>query len=166
MKWIPNVLQGRAAVLLLAVLLAGSFGCGGGGGGPTSGNEEPPPALNVAGGTFDLTAEEMYNPCEMTVAYDGAYDITIDGDIFAMGSDWTGSWNTNDASGSAQSAIESDTNQRGCTVNKWTSVHVTFSSEDEFSGTITYRRRVFNGECDAPCTSTWSIHGVRQSPAP
>lgn len=164
MFFIPNALRVYVAPLLLAILLAG---CGSSGGGsPTSGNDEPPVTLNVTSGTFDVTATRAYDQCGRSTDYNGAYDVTIDGNTFAMGTEWEGSYNPSAASASAQSSINVVIDHRDCKVNDFTTVNVKFSSEDEFSGTITYRRRLLSGECDTSCITTWTIHGTRQGETP
>jgi hypothetical protein len=141
---------------LSAILLAG---CGSDGGDPvdTDGGDN---TLHVSSGPFAVTSRMIFDTCSSTKSYDGTYDVEIDSLNFAMGEEWTGSWNPETASANGESEHKSVT-YRNCTISEWTSVHLVFASADSLTGTVSYRKRV-NGECDEPCLTTWSITGTRE----
>jgi hypothetical protein len=151
----------RLVPLVLAALLAG---CGNGDGAAETAGPPPPPPLQVSSGFFDVTADTIFNGCDLATIYDGTYEIQIDNLGFTMGDEWSGSWDPKAATGAGESAHDVSI-IRFCTVTIWTSVRVTFQSEDEFTGVITFRQRV-DGDCRTACVSTWSIAGVRQPTAP
>jgi len=147
-------------VLLLALLL----GCGGGSSDPVA---PPPPksTLKIAGGTFDVTATLTTNGCAMSTLWDGPYEVEIDSTSFSMGS-WTGKWNPDTVSASANSQKDVTTT-RSCVATRYSSIYITFYSEDTFSGSVVYRVRYGSG-CSAdrtPCTTSWMVRGTRQAAA-
>jgi len=148
--------------LLLSSLLA--LGCGDSGGGEEVDVVEPGPAFEVSDGTFDVTANIIFDTCDSDSIFDGEYAMQFDGGTFTMGSRWEGTWNASNVSGNGESEHESVT-VRFCTVTTWTSVMFKFGSEDTFTGTITFRQRV-SGDCREPCVTTWTISGQRQTPPP
>jgi hypothetical protein len=161
-----NVLPARTALvrfvpLLLAALLTG---CGGDDGPAQTTGPPPPPPLQVSSGLFDVTANIIFDTCNSNMTYSGTYEIQIDDLSFSMGDEWLGTWDPKTTMGVGESEHDRTT-MRLCTVTTWTSVNVTFQSEDEFTGVITFRRRV-DGECRTPCVTTWGIAGVRQQATP
>jgi uncharacterized lipoprotein NlpE involved in copper resistance len=120
--------------------------------------------LEVPDGVFDVTANKGLDQCDSKVDYNGSYLIQIDGSTFTMGDDWTGMWDENNSLGSGSSPHQSET-FRQCTISTWTSVNITFSSANEFTGSITLNKRV-TGDCDTPCLSTWLISGTRRVDTP
>ena len=122
-----------------------------------------PPPITVESGFFDVITGPGFNGCDKPDVYDGnTYEIQINGTAFSMGDDWTGTWNPNTLLGSGSTEPISNT-FKSCIITTWTSVNITFSSEDEFSGSILFRRRL-RGDCEnfTPCTSSWQIAGVRK----
>ncbi|HEX5131830.1 MAG TPA: hypothetical protein VFX92_05010 [Candidatus Krumholzibacteria bacterium] len=144
-------------LLLAAALLAG---CGGSGGDDVIVPPPGPPAPAVVDGVFDVAAHIIFDTCDSDSVYDGTYAFQIDDQTFTMGDTWSGTWNPKTASGYGESEHTGYT-VRVCTVNRWTSLTLTFSSEDEFTGSITYHQRV-EGDCQTPCVTTWAISGVRE----
>jgi hypothetical protein len=145
-----------------ALLLAGAIACSGGGDSndlvkPPSGD---PPPFEVVSGSFTVTARSTVNGCDRTTDWNGTYDIQIDSTTFMMGT-WKGNWSPTTVMGVAESEREKITT-RNCTITNWVTAYVTFTSEDAFSGTISYRHRLAR---DCPnlttCTSTWIITGTR-----
>jgi len=142
--------------LMILLLVA----CGGGGDPVT-----PPPAkktpLKVTGGTFVVTATQTFDNCDMATVWDGTYEVQIDSTIFSMGQ-WTGTWDakTHAARGDSPKDV---TQTRACTVTRWSSVYITFSTPDHFAGSVVYRLRL-GGDCGdrKTCSSSWTIVGNRQ----
>ena len=120
--------------------------------------------LKVASGTFEVTSNVIFTTCNNPPSFDGEYDVQITDQDFTMGTDWVGSWNPNNSTALGESE-HVRTVIRFCTITEWTEVNITFSSEDEFTGDVIYRRRV-NGDCSSPCTTTWGIAGVRKPATP
>jgi len=152
--------------LLLAVLIVAALACGGGGGGGSGTLEPPPPdsdppPTNVTGGNFAVTATLQVNGCEQTTVWDGTYDVQIDSTSFSMGP-WTGSWDAAKAVARGES-VKNQTTTRACTVTRWTSVNITFTTSDHFVGFVVYRLRLA-GDCNdrSTCTTSWVIVGDRQ----
>jgi hypothetical protein len=79
---------------------------------------------------------------------------------------WTGTWDASKLYAVGESAHDK-TLVRYCTVSRYTTVYLTFESEDEFSGSVVYRLRLA-GDCNdrSTCTSSWGIKGTRRLPAP
>lgn len=149
----------HAAVAAVALSLASIAGCSGGDPDPITAPPQPKAPV-VTSGVFDVTSEVIFDTCNSQTAYDGAYDIEINGADFQMGTEWTGQWDKSTAEGKGASEIERVT-VRFCTVTSWTEVTVTFSSPDEFGGVVIFRRRV-DGDCSTPCQTSWKITGVRR----
>jgi hypothetical protein len=148
----------------LALLIASTVACGGGGDTPDPVQpKDDTPAFEVASGTFDVTATMEFNACEQSTVWDGTYDVQIDSTSFSMGN-FTGSWSPNTLRATGETEHESHTT-RSCTVTTWTAIYLTFTSENSFGGTVTYRLRL-GGDCGdrATCASSWTIHGSRQAP--
>lgn len=148
----------------LALIAACAVACGGGGSGgpvtlPNDDGNNPPP-FTVASGSFNLTATPSFNGCERTTDWTGTYNVAIDGTSFALGN-WQGSWNASTVTGVAESEKDKTTT-RSCTTTDWTEARITFTSEDVFSGTFTFRHRLA-GSCPnlVTCTSTWTVTGTR-----
>ena len=120
----------------------------------------PPPPLVIESGSFDVTAWVLFNGCDSATVYDGMYEIEIDGENFTMGK-WSGEWNARTVTGIGESPYER-TVLRDCTITTWTTVTVSFRSEDEFLGSIVFRYRLL-GTCETrtECLSSWGIAGVR-----
>jgi len=117
----------------------------------------------VPDGTFAAVGPEIINRCSRPNDYITDFEIMIDGNSFTMGADWTGTWDAFKGHATGESKHDVTTNPRGCTVRIWTEVDVTFSSADEFGGSVIYRRRVNDGgECNTDCVATWGISGVRK----
>jgi len=151
--------------LLLAFFLTAALACGGGGSGsgtlePPPPDDDPPPA-NITGGTFDVTATLQVNGCAQTTVWDGTYTVDLDSLSFSMGP-WTGSWDSTKAAARGES-VKNYTTTRACTVTRWTSVYITFSTPDHFAGSVVYRLRL-GGDCGdrSTCTTSWVIVGDRQ----
>ena len=145
-----------AGFVVLAVLLGG---CGDSSE-PARITAPPPPPLQIANGSFMVTAgDPEFDGCNSTLGFDKTYEIVIDGTDFSMGPDWTGDWDASRSQGRA----ESDRVRIGvrCVTTNWTTVNITFTSEDEFFGSIVERLRV-DGDCATQCSSSWLISGVRQ----
>lgn len=121
-------------------------------------------APQVSSGQFDVTSFIIFDTCNETDLYDQTFDITIDSLSFTMGNEWTGTWDPKAAEGSAESE-RVITVFRVCTIAEWTRVRVTFSTEDEFTGEIIFRKDV-NGDCSERCVTTWRITGTRSQSAP
>ncbi len=151
----------RFVPLLLAALLTG---CGGDDGPAQTTGPPPLPPLQVSNGLFDVTANIIFDTCNSTTTHNGTYEIQIDDRSFSMGTKWVGAWDPKTTMGTGESERDRTT-MRLCTVTTWTSVNVTFQSEDEFTGVITFRQRV-DGACRTPCVTTWGIAGVRQPATP
>jgi hypothetical protein len=141
---------------LFAILLATA--CGGEDASPTQVNTPEP--MVVPDGTFAVTATEIFKTCDQPNRYNGDFEITFDGDSFTMGSDWEGTWDAMDALARGESVREEE-QYRECKVSTWTAVEMTFTSPDECSGTIKYRRSV-SGSCNTNCTVTWGFDAVRK----
>jgi hypothetical protein len=145
----------------LALLLVSLLGCGGGG---SSDPVTPPPksTLKVASGTFDVTATMTTNGCAVSTVWDGPYEVQINSTSFSMGP-WTGKWNPDTVSAVASSEKD-QTTTRSCVVTRYSSIYITFYSEDTFSGSVAYRTGYGSG-CSAdrkPCTTSWVVRGTRQ----
>jgi len=147
-------LVGASVLAVLTLLLAS---CGGEEGDPVAPNLDSAP--QVSSGQFDVTSAIIFDTCNETDLYNDTFDVTVDSLLFEMGADWTGSWDPKTATGSAESVRDKRT-MRFCTITEWTEVRVTFSSSDEFTGEIIFRRRV-NGDCGTPCVTTWRVTGTR-----
>jgi hypothetical protein len=116
----------------------------------------------VPDGTFTVAASQIINQCSRPNEYNADFDITLAGTEFSMGDDWTGNWDAIKGKASGESPRDVQT-YRDCTVRIWTEVDITFSSADEFSGSVIYRRRVSDGgSCNTDCLATWGITGVRK----
>jgi len=152
------------ALLALALFVLPIGACGGEDSPAQVTGPDNTPQLQVDGGTFDVTTRIIFDTCESTTAHDASYDIQIDDGDFTMGSDWIGTWDPKTVTGRCESEHIRNT-YRYCTVTTWTEANISFSTKDEFSGTIMFRRRV-SGDCNTPCVTTWEITGVRQDPAP
>ena len=148
--------------LYLALLVALAIACGGGGSGDpvTPPPDDTAPPFTVASGSFSLAATPTINNCGITTDWSGTYDVGIDSLTFTLGT-WQGSWNPGTVTGVAQS-LKDKTTTRNCTTTDWTEARITFSSEDAFSGTFTFRHRLA-GSCPNlnTCTSTWVVSGTR-----
>ncbi|MFQ5512364.1 MAG: hypothetical protein ACE5EO_11015 [Candidatus Krumholzibacteriia bacterium] len=160
-RWSTGVASATRAILLVLVTL--SLTACGGDESPTQ-VTNPNPPLQVPSGSFDVVAAESFNGCNLPTDYNGTYRIDINASGFAMGTDWTGSWSAD--ANSLEANGESDHVQtvvRSCTMTDWTTVNLTFTSADEFFGSIVYRHRTA-GACTAqtPCQSSWTITGTRQ----
>ncbi len=149
-----------AGLVILAAVFMG--GCGDQSP-PTRVAPPSPPPLQIASGSFLVTAgpPSGVNLCTSNSVYDGKiYQIVIDGTSFSMGTEWTvlDWWDASRSQGHA----ESERVRIGvrCVTSSWTAVTITFTSEDEFFGNIVQRRRTDG--CGSPCTSNWQITGVRQ----
>jgi hypothetical protein len=124
-----------------------------------------PKPLQVGSGDFTVTTWVTFNGCELTKTFLETYRIQIDESGFAMG-DWTGSWTAkpNLLTAIGESQHESVT-IRDCTVTTWTTVTLDFTSEEAFTGHVTFRRRAGGGACECvtctDCQSAWGISGVR-----
>ena len=148
--------------LLLSLLVAAAVACGSGSSGPAEPVENKTPPLHIVSGTFDVTAWLTTNACERTTLWDGAYDVVIDSLILSFGS-YTGSWNPEKYTAIAEGP-KNVTVTRSCTATRWTTVYITFLSEDKFRGTILYRLR-FGGQCSddrVACSTSWNMVGVRR----
>lgn len=123
----------------------------------------PPPPIVVESGSFEITAVSGFNGCGSGTNFDGIYDVVIDSLSCTLGN-WTGSWDPASVTADLESPHNVQ-NLRDCTVRAWTSVNITFSSENAFWGTIVYRKRV-SGTCGCctQCTSSWTITAVRVTP--
>jgi len=118
----------------------------------------------VENGTFTMSSQEIFSTCdEQLNVYNGDFEITIEGQNFTMGDDWTGKWDADARTARGDSEIERSRNHRGCAISTWTTVDITFISPDEFTGNVYYRRRVTDdGECETPCNVTWGVDGLRK----
>ena len=137
-------------------------GCGGESAGDQVTNPPPPPPLSVPDGTFDVASTVVFNTCATAAAYDEPLDIQIDESSFSAGTEWVGTWDAKKAEGFGESEHVQST-LRSCTITTWTTIHVKFSSEDEFDGEIVFITRL-SGSCGqrSPCLTTWHIKGSRQ----
>jgi hypothetical protein len=118
--------------------------------------------MEVESGSFDVASEFAFNGCNSATTYDGRYSIAITDSMFTMGG-WSGDWQADPNQLKAHGETgRSSVETRGCTITTWTEVDLTFTSEDNFYGHVTYRKRVMGTcACCPQCTSTWSITGVR-----
>lgn len=155
-----RVLAANAAAILFML-----YGCGSDS--PTATEDPPPPKppLDVVGGEFDVSTWPIFDSCALVWGErDGTFDIAIDNDQLTItcrstGEVWEGTWDANLDQGYAETPHEKR-QIRYCTVTTWTRVIIDFSSEDDFTGSIAFRRRV-NGECDDPCLTTWGLDANR-----
>ena len=150
-----------AGTCLLTVLTFSLVSCGGEENGPVAPNQTSAP--QVSSGQFDVASFIIFDTCNETDLYDQTFDITIDSLSFTIGNEWTGTWDPETATGLAES--ERLATPGRCTVTTWTVVRVTFSTTEEFTGEIIFRRRV-DGDCGVPCLTTWRITGTRQQSMP
>jgi len=156
-----TLLSNRLSPVIISLfVLSLVVACGGDDEGPAQVNGPEP--MVVPDGTFVVTATEIYKSCDRPNTWNGDFAIAIDAGDFTMGDDWSGTWDG--LAGRARGeSIRDRQEYRDCIVTIWTAVNVTFASADEFSGNITYTRRVSDGgACNTPCNVTWGISGTRK----
>jgi hypothetical protein len=146
---------------LLVALLCLAVSCGDDAG-PTQVTNGGPPPIIVESGTFEVTSWSIYDGCALSSTLEETYDIQIDSTSFTMGDDWFGEWDEKRLQANAESEHVKQI-QRLCTITTWTTVHITFTSEDEFSGDAIFRHRI-SGTCEneTNCQTTWRMTGIRQ----
>lgn len=153
--------RSTALVLLAAVTAVLIAACGAE---DTTGDRiiAPPPPPQVSSGLFNLAATLQFDGCNSTTVYDSVYEIQITDSTFTMGADWSGQWSPSTLKATGESEHVKET-VRFCTITTWSTLQITFTSEDEFFGTIVYRRRLL-GDCGTrtPCQTSWTISGVRR----
>ena len=152
------VLAHGICLVLIATLVGGCGDESGNGLGPPT----PPVSLQVEDGRFEITASIVYDGCSSTMVFDGTYDIAFSDSGFVMGG-WSGDWSAN--ANSVETHGESSHSQattRDCVMTSWTTVDMTFTSNDALYGTIIYRYRAVGVcACCTSCQTTWHITGVR-----
>lgn len=159
---------GRLRLFVLAIAAIAFLGCGG------DEDESSPtapvaPAFVVGSGTFDVTNVHIVGNCAPTVVHPDTFDITINGTDFSvdpmMKRSTSGTWDAKKLTGNGEWGRSVTIIRNVCTVTSYWSVSIKFSSEDEFRGHISFRRRL-SANCDAQteCTATWTVHGVRRLP--
>ena len=151
-------------LLMVVLLVLSGLGCGGDSDSVTDADNRPEP-LEVRSGDFNVSTWVTFNGCDLTKSFLETYAVNIDESGFSMG-EWSGTWTAESSSLTAtgESAHQAVT-MRDCTVTTWTVVSLEFTSENAFSGHVTYRRRASGGSCECAtctdCQSAWGISGVR-----
>lgn len=122
----------------------------------------PPPPMDVESGTFEVTSVVSFNGCDSGNDYNRMYEVQFTDTSFVMGN-WKGEWTATASRVDARGeTAHSKTYTRDCTITRWSVIDITFKSNDEFSGHITYRYRVAGTcLCCEQCHSTWLVSGVR-----
>ncbi len=156
---ISSGIHSTAWLLLLALATLFVAACGD--------ESAPPPVaprrpITVESGFFDVIDTLIFDTCDSDLVYDGTYEIQINGTDFSMGDAWTGTWDPTRLQGSGESEHAKVVLSR-CTHTTWTTVNITFTSADEFSGSVVYRLKE-SGVCpgSSECVSSWRIKGVRK----
>jgi hypothetical protein len=152
----------RFSLALLVVVSPLLTGCGDEEAERVTSVSGPTPPMTIDSGFFEVTGKIAHNGCELTKSYDATYWVRIDSSGFSMGPEWTWSWDADAAQASGESAHRI-VDRKACRITSWSTVSITFTSEDEFSGYILYRDRAV-GECpnDKSCQTSWTITGSRQ----
>jgi hypothetical protein len=149
---------------MLAICISGISGCGGDEVAAPEVTSPPPDEtpLVIVGGSFDVQTTLGFDSCDLGTEFDSVYVIVIDSVGFWMGADWAGTWDAETLSGRAES-VHKIREYRFCTLTSWTTVDITFLSEDEFYGHIVHRRRAV-GDCttSTPCLTSWWVGGTRR----
>ena len=147
--------------MYVLLLLVAAVACGGGGSDPVEPDPVQTTVPNVTSGVFEVTARQTFDECDQSTDWNGTYNVELDSLSFSMGT-WVGKWTPTKAQAAGDGPMD-QTTTRSCTVKRWSSVYITFSTPDKFSGTILYRLRLA-GDCGTrtTCTTSWVITGTRQ----
>jgi hypothetical protein len=161
-RWTAACLTVLAHGVSLALVATLMLGCSDENGGGLAGPPNPPMSLHVEDGEFEITATIVYNGCNSTTVFDGTYNIAFSDSGFVMGG-WSGDWSATANSLEAHGeSSQTQASTRDCVMTSWTTVDMTFTSNDAFYGNIIYRYRAVGiCVCCTSCQSTWYITGTR-----